>query len=486
MFHCPEDKKIFLLLATQRQKNHRVFSFAYWIPKSIYNPHITLLDIFQVFINSFGFQLKIGNEEGYFIQFSRKLTMGKIKNPMDLIESKVPIQIPTDFHFFSNENIIGNLNYVNIYYAYSLNTGKYIFWLKSFSYVALKIRKGWQDYVQKNLIDYVQPEGNTVIKVHKQEKNSYLDEDISNDYSEISVPTIYERKFKYIFNEINNLKNNEKIIFSLSLNSPQCLFCQSKDLSKEHIFPKWIRPYLKEKIFKGSTSFDFGNEDFKNLLDSSTSLGKKENSHGFTTKIVCIDCNNNWLSNLEKKVKEILVENDKLKSSLKKINEKDSKILSRWIIIKTLLLSNKMHSNSHEFQQLIFNNLREGEIPNGFIVECVTAENKNFDFTVSKGVIRDENIETDKFDFNKAKEILNNLYISCVQFNNLIFRVSFLDPDIPFERATKFVKTKILHPLNKDIEHYSSVPLNKKWKAAVEKKLEMHILSFGLNLKEKR
>jgi hypothetical protein len=59
-------------------------------------------------------------------------------------------------------------------------------------------------------------------------------------------------------------------------------------------------------------------------MDSATILGKKESSHGYTTKLVCSNCNNTWMSELEQKAKNILVKEYNLIGVLTRINSATS------------------------------------------------------------------------------------------------------------------------------------------------------------------
>jgi len=55
-----------------------------------------------------------------------------------------------------------------------------------------------------------------------------------------------------------------------------------------------------------------GDEPFKDMMDSSLTPGKQESSKGYTTNLVCTNCNNTWMSRLENQVKQILVKNNKI------------------------------------------------------------------------------------------------------------------------------------------------------------------------------
>jgi hypothetical protein len=164
--HDEEKTKDVLLIATQKQKGKNLLAFAYWIPKDIITSKNSCLDVLEVFTNRFGFKIKVGPEEGFFIKQSKRMSYGKIENPNDLIEVLVPQQVPCEYFVFTSENMLGTINNITIYYSFAINTSKYIFWLESIPFVELEIKAGWYGFV-KNIVDYVEPSGKTQIKTIK-------------------------------------------------------------------------------------------------------------------------------------------------------------------------------------------------------------------------------------------------------------------------------------------------------------------------------
>lgn len=321
----------------------------------------------------------------------------KLKDPNEIIEVLVPTQVPCQYFLFTKESQVLSLNTVSISIAFAINTGKYSFWVNSDPFICLSVKTGWHDFVRTNFLEYVQPHGQTKISVSKQKSTEKLYPDTSNQYSDIEIPKIYENQFRHILNTINGLKNDEKVIFSIAFEKPKCLFCQSEDLSKEHIFPKWFRPYIPQTIFEGFQFSNFGDESLKSILEKATSQGKKENSHGYTTKLVCRDCNSTWMSRLESEAKEILIQNDRLITSISNnISESHAIRLSHWLIVKSLLLSNKLSSNVHQMKQSLFSALLNSQIPEGFLVETISAENSKLNFYVSKGLIQEKLLQLKK------------------------------------------------------------------------------------------
>ena len=78
--------------------------------------------------------------------------------------------------------------------------------------------------------------------------------------------------------------------------SRQCLFCGSTDLSKEHIFAKWL---LKElNIYNGMTRMYHANFAGIKLSNQIYSFSKLVNG------LVCKQCNNGWMNSLEEESRD--------------------------------------------------------------------------------------------------------------------------------------------------------------------------------------
>lgn len=484
-FNNKDNKRLLLLIGTQLIKNEEILAFSYWIPSEYNLQESSLLNILEIFTNQFGFKIRIGEKEAYLIRYSERFISGKIINPNSLIKVLTPEQIPCEYFIFTSENLIGTLNKVSIYYAFAINKGKYFFWVNSFPTIKLEIKSGWYDFVKNNFVDFIQPNGQTKIKINKQKTTENLEKDKNNKMAIIEVPSIYKNQFTYITKQINKLKNNEKIIFSISLESPKCLFCPSVDTSKEHIFPKWLRPYLKETAFEGTQFSKFGDESLKKVMGSATSQGKKESSHGYTVKIVCNNCNNTWMSQLESEVKPIITNGNKLIDKIpNNISRKDAEIISLWLIVKSLLLSNKTFTNIHLIKKQVFENLKNRKIDSGFLVEYISAINPKFNFYIGKGLLHDNLIRLRKISLEKGKEMTTNFFTCCIQLNHLLFRISYLEPSLPFRRETALRQTLKLFPYGEKSDHRAINNDNMIWEKIVNDGIELHLFGMGLLLVE--
>jgi hypothetical protein len=485
-FESLNSRRRLLLLATQLVEYGEALGFAFWVPTEYKVKEATPLDILLVFANHFGFRFTIGQTQGFFIEQEQRLIYGRLENPLDLLKMEIPDAVPCECYLSASENPVQGINRVSIFYAFLLNRGKYKFWIDSAPTVKLAIKSGWAEYAKSNFIDYLQPDGRTRVTIDKQKDTQELLPDKSGKMSILEVPKIYEKQFEFIFGKINSLKDKEYIGFHLSFGETRkCLFCQSEELSKEHIFPKWIRPYVVHKVFEG-TRFNLHNgENLLNVLKSATTSGKKVSSEGYTTDLVCVTCNNEWLSVLEERAKEILVRDDKIVEVLPDTLSNEQILdLSRWLVIKGLLLTLRTCTNIHQFPYKTFESLKGGRIDDGFLVEVVTADRSNFDFFVGKGPFHEGLIKTDKILRDRAVEMCSNFFTCTLQFQNILFRITYLDPSLPFKRESTLKKTRAIYPLGFKLQHEIISNDGEQWVQISKDNLEWLMFGIAIRLVE--
>jgi hypothetical protein len=248
----------------------------------------------------------------------------------------------------------------------------------------------------------------------------------------------------------------------------------------------WLRPFVDETTLEGTQFSKFGDESLESVMNSSTTLGKKESSHGFTAKLVCTECNNTWMSKLENEVKSILIKDNKLLDSIpNNISKNDSDILSCWLIVKALLFSNKIFSNIHMFKKSVFENIKNRNIDSGFLIEMTSAFKPKFDFFVGKGLLHDNLIRLKKIQMEHGKEMVANFFTCSIQLNHLLFRISYLEPDVPFKREVTLKKTMTLFPFGNQTINNENKEEDKIWEKVVSDDLELYLFGMGLMLVEK-
>jgi hypothetical protein len=158
----------------------------------------------------------------------------------------------------------------------------------------------------------------------------------------------------------------------------KCIFCSKGNLTHEHIYPKWLFDHLKldSVIFQPSSTAYLikGSRNAEIIEQTKWSSDEREIRYeDFKTKVVCQNCNNGWMSNLERVVKPIFVELLNNQSDIKENSAKAS-VLSQWAIIKVILIA-KSSKIKIDFDPFLFTLLKEGIIPEGFMVELSSFSN---------------------------------------------------------------------------------------------------------------
>lgn len=104
----------------------------------------------------------------------------------------------------------------------------------------------------------------------------------------------------------------------------KCLFCnKEKTLTAEHVFPDWMKEIIPEDQY---------------IINQITGLNEKKwQSKPFehTAKIVCADCNNGWMSDLEADAKPIIKSLFKLDGL--ELDKDKQEILALWVQKTTLV-----------------------------------------------------------------------------------------------------------------------------------------------------
>jgi hypothetical protein len=477
--------KSYLLLCIQKRNNAYFFAFSYWIPEALVSSSIELLDILSKFINIFGMTIRVGCIEDRFILETTVSLDSTLRHPEQVINILGSPHIPCEYYFFDNNQFIvsESLVFVDVYYAFAINNNKYLAWLNEIPKVQIKIPKEWENYLS-NLIDVLEPNGTTQLKILKPRRSEVSQENSEiKDLTEVSVPEKYKHQFKHIENLLISLHPDEKLVIIPSLTSPFCLFCGSKEISKEHIFPKWIKPYFQESIF--NTTLHIRADINEDLLDSLKSgvEGHKESSYGYTTQQVCKRCNETWMSKLENDAKSIMVTNDeKLVEQLNDENEENKAFtLSKWLFKIAILLANKA-LNSQIFSLDTYKSFKDGYIPNGIIVEMTNAESYELGFLVNSGANGLIPIKVRDTPADEAIELASSFFMVSLQIGRLLFRVSYLPTDSPLQRGICLKKTDVLYPWKANLSFHVIEVDEQFWSESILNGLELHIFNSGMVL----
>lgn len=77
----------------------------------------------------------------------------------------------------------------------------------------------------------------------------------------------------------------------------RCIFCGGTPISKEHVWPAWMRPYLpKGQFYQVIRSSDLVNPNYQ---WEPGPLNRKGDGRSQKLKVVCTLCNNTWMSRLQ-------------------------------------------------------------------------------------------------------------------------------------------------------------------------------------------
>jgi hypothetical protein len=83
----------------------------------------------------------------------------------------------------------------------------------------------------------------------------------------------------------------------------QCVFCGGKPLSKEHIWPRWLGPYIirdqKNHASASTLVHETHTEESRRLWGG--------DARGRSVRIVCKSCNGGWMSRLQERAKRIVL-----------------------------------------------------------------------------------------------------------------------------------------------------------------------------------
>jgi len=120
-----------------------------------------------------------------------------------------------------------------------------------------------------------------------------------------------------------------------------CIFCGGLGLTKEHVWPDWLRKVIVSTTKQSAHIVDGMiqlNPRPIYIIDA-TKFGRQNRTGAITSRklrVVCIKCNNNWMSDLQTKAKFLLMPMIKYRKwSIS--SEEDTKIIASWITMFTIV-----------------------------------------------------------------------------------------------------------------------------------------------------
>lgn len=235
-----------------------------------------------------------------------------------------------------------------------------------------------------------------------------------------------------------------------------CLFCDSSDLSKEHIYSSWIVNHFEpvNKTFKPSLHIVRRSNSNKAIdtLQNDISDGRKIPYKNFIIKRICTGCNNGWMSALENEVKPLLLRHLDDPYQPFDFSSSEAHLLSQWSIMKCMLASLTSPKKVF-FPNVMYRLIKNGIIPEGFLVEFGKMKYQNLNFVIGGLQVR-KAFDMSREELDKA---MNNFFKASLQIGYAGFRISFLRTEIPVFRRQIGLKLGVLHPYNAKILFQDSV-----------------------------
>lgn len=125
----------------------------------------------------------------------------------------------------------------------------------------------------------------------------------------------------------------------MEIKRKQCIFCPdgTSFKGKEHVFPQWV---LEELNFRNQIRpfSETQNQVNDEQVKFETFVRRRNNYASFVSPFICDVCNNGWMSNLEGKVKPVLLPLINGTGSLNNLSEDEKTLISRWAIKTTCVM----------------------------------------------------------------------------------------------------------------------------------------------------
>ena len=151
----------------------------------------------------------------------------------------------------------------------------------------------------------------------------------------------------------------------------KCIFCGKTGLSQEHFWSDWLGKFLPTPSSNESTEHLSTFTQIDKLVEPPKIKTRQGSTYTKKIRVVCVDCNNGWMSEIENATKPIL---EKLTvSQIHIVEPKDLKKLCKWIALKVMVAEHNQREDAvtpFEDRNKFKNNL---EIPNNFriwIAKC--------------------------------------------------------------------------------------------------------------------
>ena len=132
----------------------------------------------------------------------------------------------------------------------------------------------------------------------------------------------------------------------------KCVFCGGGNLTKEHIWPNWLKPYIPRNALPISVhamSLTATGPTGRFSIRKPGLLDRPGDSQSQRLRVVCRSCNNGWLSRMQQSAKPILI--PYLDGQWPSIPCVHQRILAAWATMFTMVVDVANEGTSSPYQQ---------------------------------------------------------------------------------------------------------------------------------------
>lgn len=146
----------------------------------------------------------------------------------------------------------------------------------------------------------------------------------------------------------------------------KCIFCTRGSLSKEHIWPTWCHPLLKQL---GGTHKENVRRHIvggKVATPKVRELTKQGSILNMRLRVVCEECNNTWMSSLEEQTKPTLLL--LMSGCIGEISPHGQKLIAQWATLKSMVAEQSQKDEvvfTHDQREAL---RLDGSIPSGVTI----------------------------------------------------------------------------------------------------------------------
>jgi hypothetical protein len=123
--------------------------------------------------------------------------------------------------------------------------------------------------------------------------------------------------------------------YARSRDTARCIFCGKHETTKEHVYPKWSHPYLLPRT-KSQNRITISIR-YPDRIEAAAF--KMPPLRDWQIKCVCGDCNNGWMSILEKRLKPIMI--PLMRGRKTHLSDSKLEAIATWAILKVMVTMNR-------------------------------------------------------------------------------------------------------------------------------------------------